>query len=365
MDFRPLTSESAPLWDRFCQENSEAWFWQTTDCLALYALSQPSLETQLQPFYAWRDEKIVALCPWSIEKTSIAGTVHAVGTLGGDFIPAPVIADALHPDDRERVRTAVMTELDQRARQHKLAKVCFREAIIIPKFLSPSRAPILELGAYGYLDQSLNSQVIDLHLSEEQLWSSVRKSYHSLIHKAEAALTVEILDQSNVSEDRFEDYRRIHQKAAGRATRPRESFQKMLDLIRKGMAILPQVLHEGHVIASTFLVVFKDKAYYMSACNDPEWETKYALGHLIQWKTILDLKRRGFTHYELGWQFLGSALSYVPSKEEHQIASFKHAFGGFTVPFHRGVKYYSKDVFREDLAARLLKIEAAITDARV
>ena len=356
MELCPLTKETEVLWDTFCQENGEAWFWQTTAFLKYQQTYRPSLGTVPKHFYLRREGQVVAICPLAVERIEVEGKAFKVFSLGGDALPTPVVSDRLAPRDRERLFHKVFETVESVASQEGIAKASFEESVLTSRFLSCSVAPPNPFVRFGYLDVSIQSQVLRLKAGEAHIWAGIRRAYHSLIHRAAENIQFRFLDRTTITEDQFRTYKELHRKAAGRLTRPEATFDMMLDWIRQGQAVLSQALLDGRVVGSILGVVYKSGVYYRSGCNDPDWEKRYALGHFLQWKTIQELIRRGITYYDLGWQLFGPQLGYVPSTEEVGIAFFKRGFGGIPVPLFRGERYFSAELFRKEYGQRLDQI---------
>jgi hypothetical protein len=358
MEIRPLTPRDEPLWDEFCARNGGAWFWQTTPYLKYQRAYRPSAETAPLDFMIVRGGRPIAICPLAREKVPGGGPPRSAFSLGEDHLPSPVVEDALVRSDRERVLAAVFAEVDRLAAKEGAARASFRESVLTPRILAPQVSPANELVRFGCIDDSLQTHVLDLRPDAARLWSDMRRSYHSVIHRAGERFAFQLLDASTVTDELFRLYRELHHKDAGRVTRPLETFEMMLGWIRSGNALLAQAVFENRVLACALAIVYKGGAYYASGCTDPDFEDPGALGPYLQWNVIEGLKARGVTHYELGWQFYGPQLAYVPSKKDLSIAFFKRGFGGTTLPFFRGEKYYSRDFFAEEYGRRLDAVAA-------
>jgi len=354
MELKPLAPADEPLWDAFCLANGDAWFWHTSGRLRYQTARQK--EAVPLHFFVARENKIIAICPLILQTIQTPGGTVPVFGPGNDFLPAPVAADVLQPSDRERTLRTVFEEIDRLAAEHGAAKASFRSLPLSPRYLAPAIAPANDLARFGYLDASLDTQVLDLRPDEKTIWSGFRKSYHSLIRRTEERFSYRLIDAGLVTPEIFETYPRLHQKAAGRQTRSPETFQMMREWVETGRAFLSQALDGERVVGCDLIITYKNYAYYGSACNDPDYDVEWALGHFLQWKVMQTLKSRGVTYYELGWQYPGPPLSYAPTAEERQIAFFKRGFGGLSLPFHRGEKYYSRDLFIAEYQQRLQSI---------
>lgn len=349
LSFVSLTKETEPLWEEFCGQNNGAWFFHTLLNLKILEAYRPSAETMAKHFFINRGQEIIGVCPLGQERLVRKGGVYKAFSLGEDFLPSPVLSDQLSPNDRDRVKKALLEHLDELAHDQGVARISFREMVLVPKILSPSVAPLPDFSQPGFLDMSIPTQVVDLRAKEEDLWCGVRDSYHSLIRRMEERLNFRMLDGSSLTHQDFETYRALHFRASGRLTRPLVTFELMEKWILENKGFLAEVRSGDKVISCAIVAAYKNKAYYASAADEPEEAGRYAAGHLLQWRVMLALKQRGFTHYELGWQVKAPTLAYLPTEKEVQIAFFKRGFGGATVPFFRTAKYYNPQLFQEEI----------------
>jgi hypothetical protein len=203
------------------------------------------------------------------------------------------------------------------------------------------------------LDVSGATQLIHLESTEEDLWGRVRSGHRQDIKKAEALCELHMWHGAGVTDEKFREYQELHQKDAGRATRSQRSFDLMLDWVRREQAVLVEAGSEGVAIAFSLFIVFGTGAYYASSCKDPD-HSRIPASHLIQWRTMLWLKERGYRHYDLGPQHFAASLVHVPSAKDLGISTFKRGFGGSTVrvPFS---EFFFSTMFLETRLAQRLK----------
>ena len=96
--------------------------------------------------------------------------------------------------------------------------------------------------------------------------------------------------------------------------------------------------NESTYLSGALIIAYKKGAVYGMAATHPSAKGTRGIGALIQWRTIEELKRRGFERYDVGW-FDGTQESAITQKEAN-ILNFKRHFGGDTVPLWAGVKEY-------------------------
>ena len=337
-----LDPSAYPHWDRFCLESSEAWFWHTSHWLEYTLHYRPDLQPRSLSFSVQQNGQVLGICPLIVECYPGAESSAMEFSYGSDCGPAPVFADGLHEKTRKIANRTLFAHLDKLAAENAVQRASFRWSPPASSFWNSATPPVNPLLRLGFSDISLATRVLDLGPHEEALLRDMRKGHRADINRAGKLLQAEVLDQHTVTLDKFEEYRHLHAKAAGRVTRPLETFQLMHDWIRQGLAILCRATLENRLVGAALISVFKDGAYYSSSCEDPEYN-HLPIGHILQWEAIRWLKLHGVRRYEMGLQVFGSQAHMTVSEKETKIAFFKRGFGGKTVPFWRGEKFYSRD----------------------
>jgi hypothetical protein len=338
LTFVPLSPDGYSEWDRFCERSSEAWFWHTSQWLEYTLHYRPELQPRCHSFLCLHEGSVAAICPLIAENRARGTESVREFSSGGDAGPAPAIADSLSDKMRRRVLQGVYGQIDELAGQLQVARASFRMSPLAPAFwksTTPRPNPFLK---QGFCDVSLATQVLDLTGDEQQLLREMRKGHRADVTRAGKMLQAVVLDQDNITPEGFERYRLLHQKAAGRVTRPLATFQMMYEWIRAGFAALCAASLDGKDVGFALLNVYKDGAYYTSSCEDPE-HNHLPIGHLLQWRAMQWLKLHAIRRYEIGLQ-LYSQPHLVVSEKERRISFFKRGFGGTTAPLWRGEKFY-------------------------
>jgi hypothetical protein len=171
------------------------------------------------------------------------------------------------------------------------------------------------------------------------------------VKRGEQLLQGRVLDRSNITREAFAEYQRLHQKAAGRVTRPPQTFEMMYEWICEGLAVLACASLDGHEVGFALVSVYKDGAYYSSGCEDAEHDLP--IGHVLQWAVMRWLKAHGIRYYEIGWQQYGTLLHDFPSQKELAISRFKRGFGGSSVSLFIGEKFYSQTLYMQVARQRM------------
>ena len=355
----PLTPDRYAEWDQFCLASPDAWFWHTSQWLEYTLHYRPELQPVSESFLCLRDSSVVAICPLIVETRGSGADSIREFSYGSDAAPAPALAGSLSEKFRKEILQRVFAQVDELASKIKVVRASFRMSPIAPSFWRSDAQKPNPLLKFGFSDISLASQVIDLQPDELQLLRAMRKGHRADITRAERTLQADILDRENIAHERFESYRRLHHKAAGRVTRPSETFEMMRQWITQGTAILCAASLDGVDVEFALVSLYKDGAYYSSSCEDPE-HNHLPIGHLLQWKVVQWLKQRGIRKYEIGLQVYSSQPHMIASDKELKIAFFKRGFGGFAVPFWRGEKFYDRRYCLTILTQRAEKFAATV-----
>jgi len=351
MDIVSLTPKKYKEWDDFCLTSDDAWsshnfLWQD------YVLNyRPAASPKLMSFMVFKNNQIIAACPLILETHQ--GLKEF--SFGNDYGLTPVFANFLTVKERHDVEKLVFAHIDQLAQDNNVCRSRFRLSVLSRSFIEAECPRFNYLARFGYLDTSINTQLIDLRKSISELKSDLRHGHSYDIDRAGKILQAEIFDKDNITQKIFDEYVKLHQKAAGRITRPRATFDIMYKAIKKEDAFLVGAKKAKKFIGFSYFSGFKNNADYSSSCNDPD-EANIPISHFIQWNAIQWMKKKGFLFYEIGWQYFSNTLYDFPTEKEINISNFKRGFGGFTVPLFRGEKYYDKEYFLEVQKERVNKL---------
>jgi hypothetical protein len=343
-----LTPDRYSAWNDFCQHSGDSWFWHTSDWLEYILEYQPAWNPVSLSFLCECEGRIEAICPLVLE-THEDGTTQF--SYGGDAVPAPAFANGLPSKHGKEMAVAVFEHIDLLARDHNVQRAFFRASPPAPNEWQPPRKEIRPMTRFGYLDISLATQIVDLSPDEPALLRDMRKGHRAAIKQADKVLSSVVFDKLSINDVVFDEYRLLHAKAAGRVTRPLSTFQMMRDWIRQGYAILSCAYRDGTPVGFALVSVYKGAAYYSSGCEDPE-HNRFPIGHLIQWRAIQWLKQNGVRLYELGVQHFHTMPHAIVSEKEINISMFKRGFGGVSVPFWRGERFYEREFCENTLSKR-------------
>jgi hypothetical protein len=354
MDIVSFEDIGDAVWQEAVNSSDDAWFWHTRS----YAnfLLELNKERGVQDIsFAFVDKShVLAVCPLYLDE--VAG-VPQLGC-GDEPVPFPALACTLLPPARARTQELYFKELARLAEFHGAGHTRIRISPMSRNHIASVLRPFNPLARYGFLDLPVSTQVIDLRLEEEALWTDVRKGHRYDIRRAEKVCETVFWDQSTITPDVFARYQQLHCKDAGRVTRSQRSFDIMFGWIQAGHAVLAEAIRGGSSVAFALITLFSDGAFYGSGCKDPETLDLNA-SHMLQWETMLWLKGAGCKYYDMGLQYLGPQWSHVPSDKEANISKYKRGFGGVTIPVHTGEFFYEPLRLERVLQKRFEQLAAA------
>lgn len=218
---------------------------------------------------------------------------------------------------------------------------------------------------YGYIDCTTNDSIFILNDNKDKLFYKLNRSSRKLIKKFSRIdkYRINLYNEKNITTKIFNQYKECHYICAGKQTRSDESFNYMLELIKKSNAILLELCVENRGIG--YLLVFLSENKYVtlsSISNLPEFERDIPIYRLLYWKVIelfYDRYEIIFYGYPAGNSRVEGFKSYMNVKQV-QIAKYKKYMGGVTVPHFKGIKYINKALILEDIEVFAENIERAL-----
>jgi hypothetical protein len=161
---------------------------------------------------------------------------------------------------------------------------------------------------------------VDLSLSETELWSSLRKSYKSLINWGRRNLALELVDQSNADPEVFVRFHSFHREVAGRETRTQETWDIQFDMVAAGEAYCVMGRMGERLVSANFVQLSGIPYYGVGVYDRTLMAEGMALAHWPLYFAILHAKKLGFPKFLLG------DVGEGHSSKENSIAYFKRGF---------------------------------------
>lgn len=329
-----LTSEQ---WDNYVEQVKGSTFSYVSKKIEFDVdYSQYMLSNESAIFLV--DKKPVSVVIAYVEKTNESENI--IGWSGG-YAPIPMICQSLDYKVQEKYMERSLEYIETVALEYGCKKILLR--------FDPLSNPESWCKLYNYnvlikkcyVDKSSLTQMIDLSLEENELKSMIRKGHKSNIKRGK--YQIEFYDNTNMKQEVIEEYKRIYELDAGKVTRNSQMYQHYYNFVKDGKGIVALAKKDGENVAVLIATFYKGTAYYSSYAEMTEELDGIPVGHQLQWNTMLELKRRKIHYYEIGEQVFGN---YEKGSEEAKlvnISNFKHGFGGYTLPFFRGIKYLDVD----------------------
>lgn len=176
---------------------------------------------------------------------------------------------------------------------------------------------------HGACASVIHDLYVDLSLSENEIFSKMKKSVRNSIYQGERLWETEV--HSVVSNSLFDEFRLLHLEVAGRVTRSLESWNLQKKAIDQGKGFLVTQRNESGLLigAALFSVSRGEGSYDVAAFRRNLFDKP--VSHVVQWKAIRYMKKLGLRWYFIGSRFYPGDL-HVPTEKELHIAEFKEKF---------------------------------------
>jgi hypothetical protein len=160
------------------------------------------------------------------------------------------------------------------------------------------------LGHIFKREYSTTNLILDISVSQEQLFYGFSKGHQRTITKSirSGQYTV-ILDKDSSTKDienGFSRYRNAHAAAAGRVTRPNESFQLMLDYIHNGVGVLFIGKKENRDLSFLYCDFVGEFSRQWSKVNSTDLLPGEFPSHQVEFEAMTYFGRAGVKFYKLG-----------------------------------------------------------------
>ena len=181
-------------------------------------------------------------------------------------------------------------------------------------------------GAVAHLKHEL---FLDLDPEISDIKSSFRKSFKSLINSGSKLWLVGMMDCENSAV--WEEFKELHRVVSGKITRSNESWQAQHEAIASGNAFFVSLRDKNSALVGGGLFhISRDEAVYAVGAYDRTLFEK-PLGHVVQYRAIEEMKKRGIRWYKLGERFYSGDVP-SPTEKEIRISEFKQGFANFLFP---------------------------------
>lgn len=342
-------------WDNYVSQIKgvnyyHSWHW--LNCISKF--SQVKKNESLVLFD--EDNKLIGICPFAISFLE-ENNIYTI-SFGYFPCPMPVIAE-MNSSSRRKILDDIFSIYKSNIKKYNIKKIIMawhplNSFILGTENSSLSHQYSFELLRYGMHYHVNNTLVIDLNLGEKDLISNLSKYHYRHIKRGvKKGIKVEVYNNKNNTEflrDRFNRFQKAHFIAAGRMTRPQETWDAMYESLSDGKASLFLALVEDTPISYLYCGEFLSMAFGYSQVNIKEYEKKYSPRHILEWEAILYYKKkRKFKYYEIGERYFGPQFFHLPTDKEISISILKERYGGILLPKITWTGYCDKKFMMDDL----------------
>ncbi len=272
------------------------------------------------------DNKPVAIWPLSVSERNGAAILSAQGM--------PVMPPLFVAECSERTRKKITAECLRLAQlladRLKVSKWYSAPAFLDQTGISNWQLLSMEKGAGCAVRHEL---YVDLRLTLAEIKSKFRKSFRSLITSGERMWRVELLHSPGDGHT-WDEFRALHVEVAGRVTRSLESWQIQHQALVADEGFLVVLRSaDGRMVGAGYFMCSSDEGVYAVGAYDRSLFDK-PIGHVVQYRAIEELKRRGCKWYRIGTRpYLSD--DPPPTEKELAIGYFKEGFSSHVFPsFH-------------------------------
>jgi len=353
MELLPRSKILHDDWDATVHGSPDGWTFSLFGWQELI-LAVPQWGLEEFSFGLCENEKLVAVVPLQFNPHN--GSMSSSGWGGS----GPVLDGALAGKSRQRVMQAAMEQCLALARE--------RGAKQFDVSISPITSTAIGCGwgvnpfvFHGLEDHSGLSQVIDLGLSQDELWADLSADARRQIRIArERGYTVE---RANWHEC-VDHYYALHEETyrrTGVQPHPRAYFSGIAShtAVTNNSVLWVARSPTGEAVAYHNAAWFASGAYYHTGCSTQE-AGESGVSYVLFWEALLGAKAAGLRWYDCGAIFPNAA-----DKKQRGLSTFKLKFGGQPHRAFVGVKHLEKTIQVAEAArlpdltrARLFRLRA-------
>ena len=279
------------------------------------------------------EKKIVAAVPLATNKNKKRISFG----FNYESCPCPSISKNITPSMRRKIIKEILKKIFILGKR-KIKNINFFpiQYYLKKKELKIDSSDQFELVKFSKKNIIKNLLIIDLKKTKQTLFGNLSKYHKRNIKKSsEKNIKFNIYNLNSDKEviiQKFNLFKKLHFKSAGRLTRPEKTWEIMLEQIFKDKADLFSLsINKGTDISFLYCGKINGFAWGWTQVNDDDFEREYMPRHTLEWKVILHYKKNKFFFYELGERLHASSDKDV-TKKELSISEFKEKYGSESFP---------------------------------
>jgi len=243
-----------------------------------------------------------------------------------------IVLPSIKLDLNSIISNRIMYQLNENKFLSKYATLDFE--ILFP-FHTVNTITSIEKLIKGAKKHQVNyERAINLLEEEPIIFASFSKSTKNAIKKIKnEEAEIFIFDSNSTNSEQIyamSILKKMHFDSAGRKTRSDESWDEQANQLRKGSILVTHGSIDKEIVHSSLFLLNGKSAYYGVSANKIG-SGKSSVSHYFLYRTIIELKKRGFAVLFMGRQH--ESLERTLSNKEEGIEQFKSFFGGNLKPF--------------------------------
>jgi hypothetical protein len=231
--------------------------------------------------------------------------------------------------------TEILKHLQQLVQTHHCS------TIVIKDHLNTSLSPLGEaLFNLKFQSRLTFEMCIDYaSFDREKFYSTLRKSYKSLINWGKRELEITYLNKDNPDFDSFMEFQKFHHKISGRKTRSDKSWEMQHQMIKEGIGELILAEYKGTLVAGSLFADYGDISMYFTGVYERDL-FEYGVSHFLLYDGICrSFERKNTTGFSLGY-----FDTDIKDPKWYNIQFFKKGFCQTLKP----IIFWSQDVYPVD-----------------
>jgi len=282
-------------------------------------------------FVIINENKILGLVPLALNRS----TQKIKLEFANKIIFAPIFRKNISSSLRKKIYKFIFDYLKEKFK--KKLNICIQYSPIFFKnnmsFLSSKNQ--FELIPYSYDYLIHNTLIQDLKIKTEDMLKNMSKYHRKNINRTSKMeeLKFEVISSHSKKElirKKFNEFNKFHFISAGKATRPKKTWNIMLKKIFDDEADLFSLNFKNKSISYLYCAKYLDYAWGWSQVNLEKYE-KISPRHFLEWKSMLYYKKKNFSFYEIGERYEYQS-KFKPTKKEITISEFKEKYGSDKYP---------------------------------
>jgi len=174
--------------------------------------------------------------------------------------------------------------------------------------------------------------IINLNLSEEEIFKNISKGHKSELKKNKNRLTYRIINYKNYPPNLILQMMKLHKFLAGKQTRSIDSWLENEKMIIQKKGFLVCAIFNQQIISYSFFFHNDLTGIYFSSCTEREYFKYAGITHNSIWHAIKYLKNIGCRYFYIGKVKTLYSKNPLTTKEKN-VERFKKSFGGINRNF--------------------------------